>query len=186
MLDEIGIPVTGGGPNLAFLANVGGPGSLPWWCISPITIVLLVTFFSSTIARRFATLGISFLLAGVFLASFVTSGNGSTSHSRVSVGTFIASATLLGIVAAVAMFDKIRTRLEKSHINYRHISIASVLALTLVYSIAAITWVITAGADSPLRASSQKILPAYLTIEEEAKTVVIRDRKSTRLNSSHT
>ena len=174
LLDEIGIPVTGGGPNLAFLANVGGPGSLPWWCISPVTIVLLVTFFSSTIARRFATLGISFLLAGVFLASFVTSGNGSTSHSRVSVGTFIASATLLGIVAAVAMFDKIRTRLEKSHINYRHISIASVLALTLVYSIAAITWVITAGADSPLRASSQKVLPAYLAIEDEAKTVVIR------------
>lgn len=178
LVSEIGIPVSGGGPNLAFMANLGGAGSLPWWCISPVTLVLIITYFSSTIARRFATLGITFLLAGVFISSFVASGNGSTANSRVSAGTFIAAATLLSIVAAVAMFDKIRTRLEKSHINYRHISVALVLSLALLYTVTAISWVISVGADSPVRATSQKVLPAYLAIENEAKTVVIRPYES--------
>jgi hypothetical protein len=159
---------------MAFLANVGGPGSLPWWCISPITVVLLITFFSSTVARRFATLGIAFLLAGVFLSSFVTTGNGSTAPSRVSSGTFIGAATMLAIVAAVAMFDKIKARLEKSHINYRHVAIASVLGLTIFYSVTAISWLVSAGADSPLRTTSKKVLPAFLAIEKDAKTVVLR------------
>jgi len=174
LVGEIGIPVAGGGPNMALLANPGGLGSLPWWCISPITVVLMITFFSSTVARRFATLGMTFLLAGVFLSSFVAIGNGSTAPSRVSSGTFIGAATLLAIVAAVAMFDKIKARLEKSHINYRHVAIASVLSLTFFYSITALSWLVTAGADSPLRATSKKVLPAFLAIEKEAKTVVLR------------
>jgi hypothetical protein len=41
MFLEIGVSAPGGGPNLAIIANPGGPGSLPWWCISPITAVLI-------------------------------------------------------------------------------------------------------------------------------------------------
>jgi len=64
LMSEIGFTVAGGGPNLALMGNPGGPGSLPWWCISPITVVLMVTYFSSTAARKFATPGVVFLLSG--------------------------------------------------------------------------------------------------------------------------
>ena len=174
LIAEIGLTIPGGGPNFAFLANPGGPGSLPWWCISPIAIVLFVTYFSSTAARKFASLGLVFLLTGTLVSSFVVSDNGSSANTRANAGTFIAIASLLSITSAVVMFDKIRARLAKSHVNYRHISVASVLLITILYSVTSIFWLLTAGADSPVRTSSKEILPAFLAVETDAKTVVLR------------
>ena len=156
------------------MANTGGPGSLPWWCISPIPVVLFVTFFSSTAARKFASLGLIFLLAGTLVSSLVISGNGTSSSTRANAGTFIAIATLLSITSAVVMFDKIRARLEQTHINYRHISVAAVLLITAIYSVTSIFWLVTAGSDSPVRTSTKEILPAFLSVEKDAKTVVLR------------
>lgn len=174
---EIGFPVPGSGPILAILANPGGAGSLPWWCVSPITIILVVTYFSSTAARRFASLGLVLLLGGTLVSSFVVDTNGYSEPSRAFAGTFIAIATLLSITASVVMFDKIRARLEESHLNFRHISIAAILAVTVAYSATSIFWLMTTGADSPLRTESTEILPAFLSIEKDAKTVVLRPYK---------
>lgn len=174
LMSEIGFTVAGGGPNLAIMGNPGGPGSLPWWCISPITVILMVTYFSSTAARRFATPGVVFLLSGAFVSALVISGNGSASTTRASAGIFLAVATLFAIAAAVIMFDKIKSRLEQSHVNYRHISIALVLLLTTGYTATSTFWLATAGSDSPVRTTQTEILPAFLAIEKGAKTVVIR------------
>ena len=171
---EIGFALPGGGPNLALIANPGGPGSLPWWCLSPIVVILFVTYFSTTAARRFATLGLTFLLGATLISSLVVTGNGSTESSRAFAGTFIAVATLLSITAAVVMFDKIRARLEQSNLNFRHISIAAILAVTVAYTATSIFWLVSAGADSPLRTSSAQVLPAFLSIEKDAKTIVLR------------
>ena len=174
---EIGFALPGGGPTLAILANPGGAGSLPWWCVSPIAIILVVTYFSSTAARRFASLGLVLLLGGTLVSSLVVSINGYSEPSRAFAGTFIAIATLLSITAAVVMFDKIRARLEESQLNFRHISIAAILAVTVAYTATSIFWLMTAGADSPLRTESKEILPAFLAIEKDAKTVVLRPYK---------
>ena len=174
LMSEIGFTVAGGGPNLAIMGNPGGPGSLPWWCISPFTVILMVTYFSSTAARRFATPGVVFLLSGALVSALVISGNGSSSTTRASAGIFLAVATLFAIAAAVIMFDKIKSRLEQSHINYRHISIALVLLLTAGYTATSTFWLATAGSDSPVRTTQTEILPAFLAIEKGAKTVVIR------------
>jgi hypothetical protein len=174
ILREIGLSVSGGGPNFAILANPGGPGSLPWWCLSPIVAILLVAYFSTTAARKFAVPGITFLLSGTLISVAVIPGNGTPLNAQVSVGTFIAIATLFSLTSGVVMFDKIRSRLEQSHINYRHISIALILALTLVYSATSLSWLVTAGADSPLRTGQKNVLPAYLAIEKSAKSLVLR------------
>ena len=174
LMSEIGFTVAGGGPNLALMGNPGGPGSLPWWCISPITVVLLVTYFSSTAARKFATPGVVFLLSSALVSALVISGNGSSSTTRASAGIFLAVATLFAIAAAVIMFDKIKSRLAQSSVNYRHISIALVLLLTTGYTATSTFWLVTAGSDSPVRTTQTEILPAFLAIEKGAKTVVIR------------
>ncbi len=173
-LGEIGFSMSGGGPNLALLANPGGPGSPPWWSISPIAIILLITYFSSTAARKFATPGVIFLLAGSLFSALVFTGSGASASTRTHGGVFIGIATLFAIAAAVIMFDKIRSRLEQSHLNYRHFSIALVLLLTLGYTTTTTFWLATAGADSPVRTTEQEVLPAFLAVEKGAKTVVIR------------
>jgi hypothetical protein len=140
-------------------------------------IILLVTYFSSTAARRFASLGLVLLLGGTLVSALVVKANGYSEPSRAFAGTFIAIATLLSITAAVVMFDKIRNRLEESHLNFRHISIAAILAVTVAYTATSTFWLMTAGADSPLRTQSKEILPAFLSIEKDAKTVVLRPYK---------
>ena len=174
LLLEIGIMQPGGGGNLALLANPGGAGSLPWWAISPIALLLIVSFFSIEKARQVAQIGIGFLLAAGLFASLHISGNGSTGRNYVFAGAFIAVATILAVVAAVIMFDDLRTRLENSHLNYQHFAVALVMLISITYSATASIWAFSAGASSPVKNDSGQVLPAFLAVESDAKTLVIR------------
>ena len=174
ILLEIGILHAGGGANLALLANPGGAGSLPWWSISPVSMLLIVTYFSITRAQKYATFGIGFLLAGAVIGSLQISGNGSTSSNYVYAGAFIAIATVLAVIATVIMFDDLRSRLESSHLNYQHFSVAFVMVIAIIYSVTSSLWVFSAGADSPVRHTTEQVLPAFLAVETDAKTLVIR------------
>lgn len=177
LLLEIGILQPGGGGNLALLANPGGSGSLPWWSISPIPILLLVAYFSSTKARKFATFGISFLILGAFISSLQVSGNGSANRDFVFAGAFIAIATVMAVIAAVVMFDGLRSRLESTHVSYQHFAVALVILISITYSVTSSVWIFSAGADSPVQRKSAQVLPAFLAVETDAKTLVIRPVK---------
>jgi hypothetical protein len=164
----------GGGSNLALLANPGGEGSLPWWSLSPIPVLLLVAYFSIPQARKFAEPGIAFLLLAGAAASFQVTGHGSSSREAVYAGAFIAIATLLALIATVIMFNDLRSRLESSHINYQHFAVAFVMLVSLTYSTTSALWVFSAGAASPVQRNGEDVLPAFLAIESDAKTLVIR------------
>jgi hypothetical protein len=174
LLVEIGIMQSGGGGNLALLANPGGVGSLPWWSMSPITLLLVVTYFSTAKAREYATYGIGFLLSGAVLASLQVTGNGSSSKDYVYAGSFLVIATALSVIATVIMFDDVRSRLENSHFNYQHIAVGLVILLSASYAVTSSTWVFSAGAASPLQRKADPVLPAFLAVEADAKTLVIR------------
>lgn len=174
LLVDIGVPQDGGGANLALLANPGGFGSLPWWAISPISILLLLTFFSISEARKFSVVGISFLLLGTLLAALRVTGNGSSSTQQFFSGALIAVASLFAVVAATITFDNVRERLENTRLSYQHFIVALVLLISLTYSATSSLWIFSASANSPLTHESEDVLPAYLTVEEDAKTLVIR------------
>jgi GT2 family glycosyltransferase len=177
LLVEIGIMQPGGGSNLALLANPGGAGSLPWWSLSPIPLLLLVTYFSTTEARKFAERGIAFLVLAGAAASFHVTGHGSSNREAVYAGAFIAIATLFALIATVIMFNDLRSRLESSHINYQHFAVALVMLVSLSYSATSSLWVFSAGAASPVQRKGEEVLPTFLAIESDAKTLVIRPIK---------
>jgi hypothetical protein len=174
LLVEMGVPQDGGGSNLALLANPGGLGSLPWWAISPISLLLLVTYFSISQARKFSALGISFLLLGALLAAIRVTGNGSSSTQQFFSGALIAVASLFAVVAATIAFDGVKARLENARLSYQHFIVALVLLFSLAYSVTSSIWIFTASANSPLAHTSEDVLPAYLAVEEEAKILAIR------------
>jgi hypothetical protein len=74
------------------------------------------------------------------------------------------------------MLDKLRERLVTTNINFRHISAATLLIVTALYTVVSISWLVTSGANSPLQTGKEIVLPPFLAIESDAKTLVIRPR----------
>ena len=173
LLDS-GFLLPGGGQNLTLIGNPGGPGALPWWIISPIAVVLVIAYFSTTYARKIAQGGIVFLLVATLLSAFSISGNGTFVKLSVYSGTLLGCATLAAIAASVVMLDQIRERLISTHLNFRHYSAALLLVVTFLYSVTSLSWIFSEGASSPLRSSRDSVLPAFLSVEKDAKILVIR------------
>jgi len=173
---EAGFLIPGGGPNLSVIGNPGGPGSLPWAVLSPLLIILVISLFSSTRARSVAELGIFSLIAATLLSTFSLTGNGTLVPSRIYPGTLLTVVTVATISAAVIMLDKLRERLVATNINFRHISAALLLVATVLYAGSSVAWIVTKGADTPLQAGKEVVLPPFLAINSNAKTLVLRPR----------
>jgi GT2 family glycosyltransferase len=173
---DAGFLIPGGGPNQTVLGNPGGPGSLPWTVLSPLLIILVISLFSSTRARGVAELGIFSLIAATLLSTLSITGNGTLVPSRIYPGTLLTVVTVATISAAVIMLDKLRNRLVATNINFRHISAALLLVATVLYAGSSVAWIVTKGADTPLQAGKEVVLPPFLAINSNAKTLVLRPR----------
>jgi hypothetical protein len=160
-LIDAGFLIPGGGPNLAILGNPGGPGSLPLAVLSPLSIILAISLFSSTRARRVAEFGFFSLLAAALLSAISITGNGTLVPNRIYPGTLMTITTVSAISAAVIMLDKLRDRLIVTNINFRHISAATLLVATILYALSSIGWIVTKGATSPLQTGKEIVLPAF-------------------------
>jgi hypothetical protein len=182
-LFEPGILLSGGGPNLAFLGNPGGPGALPWWAISPLTLVLIVAYFASTQMRQVAKMGITFLLLSVALSALSITGNGTIAPTQLWVGVFLAVATLASVTVGTIILNDLRDYLIATNINYRHILSAGLLLITLGYSVTAISWNVSQASSSPVYSKSVNILPEYLGVEVDAKTLVLREITNREITS---
>jgi hypothetical protein len=166
----------GGGPNLAFFANPGGAGSLPWWLISPVVIVLAISLFSITQARQVAYIGGTFICLATFSATFAITGKGTSTPNYIYPGVFIALATLAATYSAVVMLDKVRERLIATHINYRHFAVSSLVIVSALYAVTSTGWIVSKAPSAPLQSAQGEVLPPYLAIETLSKTLVLRER----------
>ncbi|MEI6811719.1 MAG: glycosyltransferase family 2 protein [Actinomycetes bacterium] len=171
---EPGLSIAGGGPNFAISANPGGGGSVPWWLISPITLVLLVAVFSSSKARRYAEAGLVFLMLGTVVSSLSFFGHGGTIDEKLWAGSLIALATIASMCCAVIILDGLGERLAVSRFHYRHVLAGLVVASTLFYTATASVWALTVGSNSLVRANQESILPPFLAISPGVKTLVLR------------
>lgn len=172
---EPGIGIAGGGPNLAFLGNPGGPGSQPWWLVSPIILILVAALFARNIVKEIAEVGFIFLALATVTSSISISGNGSTVPIQLWVGIFETIATLASIIVGVMILNDLRSYLIATNINYRHILSGLFLLLTLLYSVMTIFWGISQAANSLVHTKSVNVLPEYLGIQADAKTLVLRE-----------
>jgi len=175
---EPGLLIQGGGPDLAFLANPGGPGSLPWWIISPVTLVLIIASLSSGMARRYAEVGLLFLVIATFMSVVSISGHSSANNAPLWTGSLLAYATIAALCAGVVILNGLRQKLANVHFHYRHILAGLAIASTVLYSLSASAWALTVGARSPVHANQPSILPPFLAVTPGVKTVVLRNISS--------
>ena len=174
-LTEPGLSLAGGGPNLALIGNPGGPSSLPWWMVSPIALILIVSIFSSSIARKYAEIGVATLVVATYLSILSISSQASSTQNRLWVGTLLAFASIAAFCAGVIILNGLTKRLASSHFHYRHVLAGLVIASTILYGVASSMWAVTAGTNSLVRANQEAILPPYLALTPGVKTLVLRD-----------
>ncbi len=175
LLVEPGLIISGGGPIHALLGNPGGANSLPIWLISPILLVLIVSLFSSTHARRIAEYGVGALVIAVVISALSISTHGNEASSKVWPGPVLVLVTLAAVAAGTVLLDRLRETLVLSHIHYRHILSALLLFTTFAYSVLAIGWSVSKGADSLVQANRETVMPAFLSVEKDVKILVLRE-----------
>ena len=174
-LSEPGFSTPGGAAHLVLVGNPGGVGALPWWLISPLLLILIIALFSSSTAKTFALYGVGFLSASLLFSSFSITTHGDSAITKVWVGTFLVGASVAASATGVVILDRLRSILVASNIHFRHILAALLLVVTLLYSILALGWSISVGAASPVQGSTSKVLPAFLSVEKDTKTLVLRE-----------
>ncbi len=174
-LTEPGLSVAGGGAEHVLLGNPGGVGALPLWLVSPILLVLIVGLFSSSRAKEISLFGVGFLSAGIIFSSFSISTQGDSANVRVWVGTFLVGATLCAVAACVVILDRLRSVLVSTNVHFRHLFAALLLLFTALYSITSIAWLVSFSAASPVQSSRSTVMPAYLSVERDTKTLVLRE-----------
>jgi len=175
LLVEPGLLISGGGPIHALLGNPGGANSLPIWLVSPILLALIVSLFSSTHARRIAEYGVGALVIAVVISALSISTHGNEASSKVWSGPVLVLVTLAAVAAGTVLLDRLRETLVLSHIHYRHILSALLLFTTFAYSVLAIGWSVTKGADSLVQANRATVMPAFLSVEKDVKILVLRE-----------
>jgi len=175
LLVEPGLLISGGGPFLTLLGNPGGANALPVWLVSPVLLVLIVSLFSSTHARRIAEYGVGALVLAVILSALSVSTHGNEGSTKVWAGSVIVLVTLAAVSAGTVLLDRLRETLVLSHVHYRHILSALLLFTTFAYSVAAIGWSVTKGADSLVQTNRETVMPAFLSVEKDVKILVLRE-----------
>ena len=173
---DIGLLSAGGGANIAFTANPGGAGSLPWWLLSPVILILAIGLFSIERARQISLIGGSFICIATLTSTFTITGKGTSSPNYIYAGVFIALATLAALYSSVSILDKVRERLIATHVNYRHFAVSALVIASAAYAVTASGWIATQGPQAPLQAAQGEVLPPYLAIETQSKTLVLRER----------
>ena len=172
---EPGLRIPGGGALAVLFGNPGGLGSVPLWLISPIVLVLMVSLFSTTHARRIAEYGIGALSLAVFVGSLSISTRGNEGAAKVWAGPVLSIVTLAAVAAGTVLLDSLRQTLILSHIHYRHYLSATLLFITAAYAALTIGYSISTGADSAVQASRATVMPAFLSVETDTKILVLRE-----------
>jgi GT2 family glycosyltransferase len=174
-LTEPGLLIPGGGPLAVLLGNPGGTGSVPLWLVSPILLILVISLFSSTHARRIAEYGVGALALAVLVGSLSISTHGNEGVAKVWAGPVLSIATLAAVAAGAVMLDRLRQTLILSHIHYRHVLSAILLLITTSYAILAVGFSVSTGADSAVQANRATVMPAFLSVETDTKILVLRE-----------
>jgi hypothetical protein len=172
-LVEPGIAIPGAGVVKTVLGDPGGV--LPIWLVSPILLVLFVSLFSSTQARRMAEYGVGLLAMAAVISSINITTHGNDAAVKAWAGPVIAFATLAAICAGTVLLDRLRPTLVLSHIHYRHYLSAFLLFTTIVYGVLASVFSITTGAQSLVQANRATVMPAFLNVEGDVKILVLRE-----------
>jgi hypothetical protein len=157
--------------------NPGGIGSTPFWLLSPILLLAITSIFVSK-TGRLGEVALYFLGLAAIFGSREVAGHGSFEPQRLWVGSMIVIPTIAAILAAVIIVDFYVPKISSAHVDFRHILLALMSALTVFSVIGSMFWWVATSSSAPLQERTRSALPAFLSAsaqtDDRFKTLVLR------------
>ena len=175
-----GIPIAGassttlGGAVKLVLNNPGGIGSPPAWIISPIVILIIISWLIPSLKK--VSIAISIILFIVIVChSFHVSGHGATETTWVGIG-FVAICIIL-MPAVLKEAQKITSTIRGKHFGYLHIGFIGTSLFLALSSIMAVSWIVIGPSHTLVHSNEATVVPEFVsalnTTPARPKTLVL-------------
>ena len=174
ILQDPGLPLTGGSLINILTLNPGGLSGVPGWILSPFLIFLLAITISGKFPLQSA-IAISMLGLSVLLSQITVVGHGSI--GTVWTGTLIVFIELVVLIPILQTASDLIPNLRSSRVGYGHL-LSAVTVLVAIFSLSITSfWAMTGGANSLVSSGKREVVPAFISSLSDTparpKTLVI-------------
>ena len=175
-----GIPIAsassvmlGGAVKLA-LNNPGGTGSPPAWIISPIVILIVISWLIPTLKK--ITTAVSIVLVAVIVCqSFHVTGHGAT--ETIWAGIFFVAICIILMPALLKEAQKITSTIRGKHFGYLHMGLIGSSVFLALSSILAVSWIVIGPSQTLVHSNETTVVPEFVsalnTTPARPKTLVL-------------
>ncbi len=174
ILQDPGLPLTGGSLINILTLNPGGLSGVPGWILSPFLIFLIAITISGKFPLQSA-IAISMLGLTVLLSQITVVGHGSI--GTVWTGTLIVFIELVVLIPILQTASDLIPNLRSSRVGYGHL-LSAVTVLVAIFSLSITSfWAMTGGANSLVSSGKREVVPAFISSLSDTparpKTLVI-------------
>ena len=174
ILQDPGLPLTGGSLINILTLNPGGLSGVPGWILSPFLIFLIAITISGKFPLQSA-IAISMLGLSVLLSQITVVGHGSI--GSVWTGTLIVFIELVVLIPILQTASDLIPNLRSSRVGYGHL-LSAVTVLVAIFSLSITSfWAMTGGANSLVSSGKREVVPAFISSLSDTparpKTLVI-------------
>ena len=174
ILQDPGLPLTGGSLINILTLNPGGLSGVPGWILSPFLIFLIAITISGKFPLQSA-IAISMLGLSVLLSQITVVGHGSI--GTVWTGTLIIFIELVVLIPILQTASDLIPNLRSSRVGYGHL-LSAVTVLVAIFSLSITSfWAMTGGANSLVSSGKREVVPAFISSLSDTparpKTLVI-------------
>ena len=159
ILQDPGLPLSGGSLLNILTFNPGGLSGLPGWILAPFVIFLIAIAVSGRYPLQSA-IGISMFAVAIVLSQITIVGHGSS--GRVWIGTLFVFIELIILIPILQIANELIPNLRNSRVGFGHLLSAVTVVITIFSIIATSAWAITGGANSLVSSGKLEVVPPFI------------------------
>jgi GT2 family glycosyltransferase len=159
ILQDPGLPLSGGSLLNILTFNPGGLSGLPGWILTPFVIF----FIAIAVNRKYpleSVIAISLFSLAILLSQLTVEGHGSSGH--VWTGTLFIFIELIILIPILQIASDLIPNLRNSRVGFGHLLSVATVAVAVFSLVATSTWAITVGANSLVAGGKSEVVPPFI------------------------
>jgi hypothetical protein len=159
ILQDPGLPLSGGSLLNTLTFNPGGLSGIPGWILTPFVIFLIAI----AVNRKYpleSVIAISLFSLAILLSQLTVEGHGSSGH--VWTGTLFIFIELIILIPILQIASDLIPNLRNSRVGFGHLLSVVTVAVAVFSLVATSAWAITVGANSLVASGKSEVVPPFI------------------------